>query len=184
MHWPTTCIMILVMDTLWQDIRLSLRRLRKAPLFAAVAVISISLGIGANTAVFSLLDQALLRSLPVKDPGRLVLLKADGPRSGWMNANYDGDVTFSYPVYRDFRDSKQFDGVLARAPITLAAPGTDKPIASLPKSFLEIISKCWARRPPSDAPCCRKTIARPARIPWLSWITATGRAASAPIPRC
>ncbi len=121
MHWPTTCIMILVMDTLWQDIRLSLRRLRKAPLFAAVAVISISLGIGANTAVFSLLDQALLRSLPVKDPGRLVLLKADGPRSGWMNANYDGDVTFSYPVYRDFRDSKQFDGVLARAPITLAA---------------------------------------------------------------
>jgi predicted permease len=108
------------MDTLLQDIRLSLRRLRKAPLFAAVAVISIGLGIGANTAVFSLLDQALLRSLPVKDPGRLVLLNANGPRSGWMNANYDGDVTFSYPVYRDFRDSKQFDGVLARAPITLA----------------------------------------------------------------
>src|ERR1017187_2951052 len=121
LHWPATCTIILVMDTLLQDIRLSLRRLRKAPLFAAVAVISISLGIGANTAVFSLLDQALLRSLPVKDPGRLVLLKADGPRSGWMNVNYDSDYIFSYPVYREFRDSKQFDGVFARAPITLAA---------------------------------------------------------------
>jgi predicted permease len=109
------------MDTLWQDIRLSWRRLRKAPLFAAVAVISISLGIGANTAVFSLLDRALLRSLPVKDPDRLVLLNADGPRSGWMNTEYGGDVTFSYPAYRDFRDSKQFDGVLARTPLSLAA---------------------------------------------------------------
>jgi predicted permease len=109
------------MDTLLQDIRLSLRRLRKGPLFAAVAVISISLGIGANTAVFSLLDQVLLRSLPVKDPGRLVLFNADGPRSGWMSSSYNGDVTFSYPEYRDFRDSKQFAGVLARAPISLAA---------------------------------------------------------------
>jgi predicted permease len=108
------------MDTLLQDIRLALRRLRKAPLFAAVAIISISLGIGANTAVFSLLDQVLMRSLPVKDPDRLLLIKADGPRSGWMNASYDSDLIFSYPVYREFRDSKLFDGVLARAPITLA----------------------------------------------------------------
>src|ERR1022692_228520 len=115
LHWAATCTMIVVMDNLLQDIRLALRRLHKAPLFAAVAVISISLGIGANTAVFSLLDQVLLRSLPVKDPDRLVLLKANGPRSGWLNANYDSDYIFSYPVYREFRDSKQFDGVCARA---------------------------------------------------------------------
>jgi len=108
------------MDTLLQDIRLSLRRLRKAPLFAAVAVISISLGIGANTAVFSLVDQALLRSLPVKDPGRLVLFDANGPRNGWTNSSYNSDLSFSYPAYRDFRDSQQFDGVLARAPLALA----------------------------------------------------------------
>ncbi len=108
------------MDTLWQDIRLSLRRLRKAPQFAFVAIISIGLGIGANTAVFSLLDQALLRSLPVKDPGRLVFFNADGPRHGWMSTAYGSDVTFTYPTYRDFRDSKVFDGVMARAPIEVA----------------------------------------------------------------
>src|SRR5579859_1685941 len=109
------------MDTLWQDLRLSLRRLRKAPLFSTVAIISISLGIGANTAVFSLLDQALLRSLPVRDPDRIVVFKDNGIRSGWMNSNYDSDYTYTYPNYKDFRDSGVFDGVLARAQVTLAS---------------------------------------------------------------
>ena len=111
------------MDTLWQDVRLSIRRLRKAPLFSTVAIISIALGIGANTAVFSLLDQALLRALPVKDPSRLVWLSASGPRSGWINSNYSGEVTFTYPSYRDFRDggAAAFDGVLARTQVALSA---------------------------------------------------------------
>jgi predicted permease len=92
-------------------------------LFSAVAIVSIALGIGANTAVFSLLDQALLRSLPVKDPSRLVLLQAQGPRSGWINTNYGDVVSFSYPMYRDFRDGggAAFDGVLARVPAQLSA---------------------------------------------------------------
>ncbi len=110
------------MDLFWQDVRLSFRRLRKAPLFTAVAVVSIALGIGANTAVFSLLDQVLLRSLPIRDPERLVLFQSEGPRSGWMNSNYTDTVVYTYPMYRDFRDgsSNVLDGVLARTQVSLS----------------------------------------------------------------
>ena len=61
-----------------QDLRYALRQLGKAPGFAAVAIITLALGIGANTAIFSLLDQALLRTLPVKDADRLVILQSLG----------------------------------------------------------------------------------------------------------
>ena len=62
------------MNGLLQDLRYAVRQLRKTPGFMAVAIITLALGIGANTAIFSLLDQALLRSLPVKDVDRLVIL--------------------------------------------------------------------------------------------------------------
>jgi predicted permease len=110
------------MQALWRDIRHTARALRKAPGFTAVVVLTLALGIGANTAIFSLMDQVLLRSLPVKEPSRLVLL--DGPgafRGRTMNAQ-----TFSYPMYTDFRDRTQvFSGLLARYPtrMTLAWHG-------------------------------------------------------------
>ena len=56
------------MTSLWPDLRLALRGLRRSPLFAAVAILSLALGIGANTAIFTLIDQILLRKLPVRDP--------------------------------------------------------------------------------------------------------------------
>ncbi|MGA9355395.1 MAG: ABC transporter permease [Terriglobales bacterium] len=97
-----------------QDFRYASRQLRKAPGFAAVAIITLALGIGANTAIFSLLDQVLLRSLPVKDANRLVLLKYEGSNTGRLNARSDGHFYFSYPVYRDLRDRNSvFSGVLA-----------------------------------------------------------------------
>jgi putative ABC transport system permease protein len=87
-----------------QDFRYALRQLAKSPGFAAVAIITLALGIGANTAIFSLLDQALLRSLPVKDADRLVLLQFTGNGSGHVSSRTDESFYFSYPMYRDLRD--------------------------------------------------------------------------------
>ena len=76
-------------DETWQDLRYALRTLRRSPGFSAVAILSLALGIGANTAVFGVLDALVLRPLPVKAPARLVFVEP---------------TTHSYPAYRDLRD--------------------------------------------------------------------------------
>jgi predicted permease len=96
-------------------------------MFTVVALLSLGLGIGANTAIFSLMDQALLRSLPVKHPEQLVLFSANGPRRGRVNTSYGDTYTFSYPMYRDFRDANQvFSGVLARVPTNFSLSWHDQ----------------------------------------------------------
>jgi predicted permease len=100
-----------------QDMRYAFRGLRKSPLFTAVAVSTLALGIGANTAIFSLMDQVLLQSLPVKHPEQLVLVAERGVRFGssW------GDNDISYPMYRDFRDGNQvFSGMFCRFPASIS----------------------------------------------------------------
>jgi len=102
------------MNGLLQDLRYALRQLRKSPGFATVAIVTLALGIGANTAIFSLLDQALLRSLPVKDVDRLVILKYEGSNTGRISSRADGKFYFSYPMYRDLRDRNSvFSGLIA-----------------------------------------------------------------------
>src|SRR2546425_1386296 len=101
-----------------QVLRYAARTLLKPPAFTLVVILTVALGIGANTAIFSLTDQLLLRLLPVKDPQQLVIL--DGP--GAFQGRSFNNGTFSYPMYRDFRDQTTvFSGVIARfpAPLTL-----------------------------------------------------------------
>ena len=100
-----------LMDAFIRDIRYAFRTLGRARGFTFVVVLMLALGIGANTAIFSLLDQLLYRPLPVHDPGSLVQL--DGP--GAFRGRSNGARVFSYPMYRDLRDGTQtFSGVLAR----------------------------------------------------------------------
>ena len=97
-----------------QDVRYAVRQLAKLPGFATVAIITLALGIGANTAIFSLLDQALLRTLPVKDADRLTVLQFTGRHAGRVNSRSDDSFYFSYPMYRDLRDRNSvFSGVIA-----------------------------------------------------------------------
>jgi len=110
---------------MWMDLVFSLRTLRRNPLFSSVAVLSLALGIGANTAIFSLLDQVTLRSLPVSDPARLVVFHLDYRAQGSSTSD-NNEAVFSYPMYRDLRDrDPAFSGVIARmgAGVTLARQG-------------------------------------------------------------
>jgi predicted permease len=96
------------------DLRYALRTLARSPLFTAVAVLSLALGIGANTSIFSLLDQVLYRSLAVRDPRSLVVFHVDDHSSGSSSSDNNQSV-FSYPMYQDLRDrGAMFSGVVAR----------------------------------------------------------------------
>src|ERR1035441_7152081 len=93
------------------DLRFALRSLRRSPLFTLVAVASLSLGIGANTAIFTLIDQLMLRLLPVAQPEQLVMIWPTAPHMG----NNRGDRMASYPMYQDFQKKAQaFSSVFCR----------------------------------------------------------------------
>src|SRR5215472_503996 len=128
-------------DTLLLDISYSLRQLRRTPGLTAVVVLSLALGIGANTAIFSLIDAVMLKMLPVKDPGQLLLMSwavRSKPGivpsflrslSGEMDQDPTGRFTstsFSYPAFEDIRARNQvFSGLLGFADADRLNVGAD-----------------------------------------------------------
>src|SRR5208283_1290424 len=96
-------------DTLLQDIRFGLRLLVKNPGFTAVAILTLAIGIGANTAIFSLIDAVMLRMLPVQRPSELRLVGMVDPQS-----TGEGDTEFTNPLWEQVRDRQDvFSGVFA-----------------------------------------------------------------------
>src|SRR5215813_10097765 len=105
----------LPMNTLLQDLRFALRQLRKAPGFTVVAVLTLALGIGANTAIFTVVNALLLKMLPVEDPKQLVVI--GDPQNANSRSNGTPQIdNFSYPLYKEIRDGNSvFNGVCAAA---------------------------------------------------------------------
>ena len=125
------------MEQLWSDVRLAARVLAKSPGFTCVAVLSLSLGIGANTTIFSLLNALLLRPLPGRDPGRLATV---------YTSDYSGPLysASSYPDYLDFRtQGRSFDGLAAYGiqPLVLSQGGESQRILAqlVSGNFFDVI---------------------------------------------
>jgi predicted permease len=107
-----------------QDLKLALRLFSTSPVFAAIVVLTLALGTGANTAIFTLLDQVMLRSLPVERPDRLVLLHAPGPDTGWRMSQSDIAKPLSQPMLDGLRgETAAFAGAFGRyrTPLYLTA---------------------------------------------------------------
>src|SRR5690349_21532962 len=112
------------------DLRFSVRSFRRSPSFTATAVLSLALGIGATTAIYSLVDQIMLHSLPVREPGRLVLIDWKGTTVGGAFGSYN---LLSYPLCRELQQQGRFfEGVLCRAAtsVTLSVGSEPKPAAA------------------------------------------------------
>ena len=113
-QWP-------MLESIWADVRFALRTMRHSPAFTATALLSLALGIGANTAIFSLIDAVILKSLPVQNPSELVQVMVGQQR-------YDG---FSNPVWEQLRDRQDvFSGIFAygRWGFDLSQGGAERPV--------------------------------------------------------
>jgi len=103
------------MGNLWQDLKFGVRLLRLNPGFAAIAMLSLALGIGANAAIFQLLDAVRLQSLPVKNPGELAVVRIDERR--WASGRMEGAYSLlTNPMWEQIRARQEgFSGIFAWA---------------------------------------------------------------------
>ena len=137
-----------------REVRFALRGLLRDRGFAVTALLSIGLGVGANAAIFSLVDQALFRVLPVRDPGRLVLLDW---RGSFVGHGWGSDNLMSYPFYKELRDGTDvFDGVFGRAPtsVNLAFENSAEPAGAeiVTGSYFSVLGvRPWLGRMISEA---------------------------------
>jgi len=100
------------MRTLWQDLKYGLRMLAKSPGFAAVAILTLALGIGANAAIFQLIDAVRLRTIPVEDPGTLAIVHVN--RNHWGSGNFSGPYSeYTYPLWQQIRQRQEAFSSLA-----------------------------------------------------------------------
>ncbi|MBV8207919.1 MAG: ABC transporter permease [Acidobacteria bacterium] len=104
------------MDNLRRNFRHAARKLWRTPAFALIAILTLGLGIGANSAIFSLFDQVMLRALPVHDPQSLVILKFNNIDQGKLHSRMEGGYYFSEPMFRSLGERAQTVTLLARAP--------------------------------------------------------------------
>src|SRR5215211_2001526 len=126
---------------MYQDIRYGIRMLLKKPGFTAVAVLSLALGIGANTAIFSLLDAVLIKSLPVQQPDQLVLF-GKGRNQGLSNSFPDGSTDlFSYPFYRRAQQHTDvFSGLASLLSITWTVHGFVNASSDIEQMQVQLVS--------------------------------------------
>ena len=140
--------------TFLRDLNFALRTLRRTPGFTLVAVLTLALGIGANTAIFTLLNQVLLRLLPVKDPHSLVMLTMRGKHYG---SNW-GSNAISYPMYKDFKEHNEvFSGMMARFPTYASVTIGNSSERVKARTGFGLVSSTFSASPPRSAAHLRPT---------------------------
>ena len=146
------------MDALVRDLRFALRRLRHSPGFTAAAIITLGLGIGANTAIFTAVNAIVFRSLPVERPKELVALNTRTTKAEFP--------VQSLPNYRDFRDRNDvFSGLISYTPAQVAF-GRGSGRNGIVWGYLVITSTFLAWVPHAAAFCTRKMTGTSSAIPW------------------